>query len=514
MATPTPVVLGVDVGTSSTKGVLVGADGTILATAVREHDVSRPAPGHVEMDAEIWWQEFVEIATELTAAGTERRTADGARLDGPVQVQAVGVSGMGPCVLLADETGSPVRPAILYGVDTRAGEQITRLTAELGEQAILDRGGSVLTSQAAGPKIAWVREQEPEAYAAARRLLMPASFLALRLTGRYVLDHHSASQCSPLYDSQALAWHEPWWQQIAGGIEPPTLQWPADLAGTITAEAAAQVDGLEEGTPVITGTIDAWTEAISADAQNVGDLMLMYGTTLFLVATTDQRVTSRTMWGTVGALPGTYCLAGGMATSGAITSWLRRLTGGAPYAELVAEAREVGPGAGGLLMLPYFAGERTPIQDPDARGTIIGLTLDHGRGHLYRSALEATAFGIRHNVEQLREAGAPIGRVVAVGGGTTGGLWTQIVSDITGIEQVIPSTTVGASYGAAILAAEHAPACDGDLDSRAAAWNPPAEVLQPDPEVTALYDELYQHYRALYPATADTAHALAALQRG
>lgn len=495
-----PAVIGVDVGTSSTKGVLVTADGTILRTAVREHDVDRPAPGHVEMDARIWWEEFTAITAELTAPGDAR-------------VQAVGVSGMGPCVLLAEDDGEPVRPAILYGVDTRAGEQIARLTEELGEQEILARGGSVLTSQAAGPKIAWVREHEPEAYERATRFLMPASYLALKLTGAYVLDHHSASQSSPLYDSEQLAWHREWAEHIAPGLPLPALRWPGDVAGEVTETVAGDLPGIEPGTPVITGSIDAWTEAVSADAQNPGDLLLMYGTTMFLVATTDRRVTGGTMWGTVGAFEGTYCLAGGMATSGAITFWLRRLTGNVPYPELLAEADAVGPGAGGLLMLPYFAGERTPIQDPDARGVIAGLTLDHGRGHLYRAALEATAFGVRHNVEELREAGAPIERVVAVGGGTQGGLWTRIVSDVTGIDQVVPTSTVGASYGAAMLAADHADGFDGDARTRAATWNPPAETLTPDPGNRELYDELYRAYRDLYPATTGITHTLADLQR-
>lgn len=497
-------ILAVDVGTSSTKGVLVGADGTILRIATRQHDVQRPRTGHVEMNPRVWWEEFCSLTAELTAPGDDGLT---------VRVSAVGVSGMGPCMALTDADGEPVRPAALYGVDMRATEQIAVLTAELGEEAILERGGSLLTTQAVGPKLAWVREHEPDAYERARMLLMPATFLAYRLTGEYVLDHHSASQCWPLYDQKAQTWYEPWCELIAPGLSMPRLQWPADQAGHVTAQAAEQLDGVEAGTPVITGSIDAWTEAVSADAQRPGDLLLMYGTTMFLVATATQPIPSRTLWSTVGAFPGTFCLAGGMATSGAITSWIRGLTGDAPYPELLAEADAAGPGAHGLLMLPYFAGERTPIQDPDARGTIIGLTLDHGRGHLYRAALEATAFGVRHNVEALTEGGAPITRVVAAGGGTQGGLWTQIVSDITGIEQVVPTITVGASYGAAILAADHVAGIDGTAQERAATWNPPAQVLHPDPERRALYEELYPHYRSLYTSTLQTAHHLAGLQR-
>lgn len=193
------------------------------------------------------------------------------------------------------------------------------------------------------------------------------------------------------------------------------------------------------------GSIDAWTEAVSVNAQNPGDLMLMYGTTMFLIATVARPLATPSMWGTVGAYPGTRNLAGGMATSGAITAWLRDVAGAPPYEALLAEAADSGPGARGLLMLPYFAGERTPLMDPDARGVVAGLTISHTRGDLYRAALEATAYGVRHNLETLAAAGAEVSRTVAVGGGVRGGLWTQIVSDVTGLTQLVPAVTVGAS---------------------------------------------------------------------
>lgn len=502
---PTGAFLGVDVGTSSSKGVLVGPTGEILRTATRAHDVDRPAPGHVEMDAETWWSELRGLAHELTAdlaPGAHRR----ADVPGDLEVAAVGVSGMGPCVLLTDEAGIPLRPAILYGVDTRATAQVARLDAELGRDAILESCGSALSSQAAGPKIAWVREHEPGVYARARRLFMPASYLAFRLTGEYVLDHHSASQCTPLYDPVALGWHPERAEHVAPGLALPPLRWPGDAAGR-TREPLA---GVPAGTPVITGTIDAWSEAVSVDARHPGNLMLMYGTTMFLVATVPAPLRSPTLWGTVGAFPGTHNLAGGMATSGAVTAWLRDLTG-ADYPELLAEAADSGPGARGLLMLPYFAGERTPVQDPDARGAVVGLTLAHTRGDLYRAALEATAFGVRHNIETMRDAGATIDRVIAVGGGTQGGLWTQIVSDVTGLPQVVPTRTVGASYGAAALAAGLASPDGRPVD--VAAWNPPAAVREPDPSLRALYDERYRLYRDLYPASLDVVHALARQRR-
>ncbi|WP_293697049.1 FGGY-family carbohydrate kinase [uncultured Agrococcus sp.] len=485
--------IGVDVGTSSTKGVLTGLDGTLIAQTVREHTVDNPRPGHFEHDAGVWWQEFISIAHELGEAAAEAAAS----------IVAVGVSGMGPCVLLADSDGEPVRRAILYGVDSRAGRQIEALNRDLGEEEIVRVGGTPLTSQAAGPKIQWIRDREPQAYARASRFLMPASYLALRLTGEYVLDHHSASQSWPLYDIEEQRWHDEHWQRIAPGIEQPELKFPSERAGTITARAAHET-GLREGIPVITGTIDAWNEAVSAGATEPGDLMLMYGTTMFLITTSNRRAPADGMWTTRGVEHGTYSLAGGMATSGSITSWIRDLTGGAGYTELTLEAAESGPGARGLLMLPYFAGERTPVQDPDARGTIVGLTLSTTRGDLYRAALEATAFGVRHNIAAMRASGTEITRVVAVGGGTTGGLWTQIVSDVTGMDQVVNSVTLGASFGAAFLAA----GLVAEPDIRQ--WNPPAEVVRPNPAAHAEYSELFERYLELYPATKTTMHWLAA----
>jgi xylulokinase len=485
------VVLGVDVGTSSTKGVLVALDGTVLASAVRGHEVSRPHPGWVEMPTEVWWDEFVSISRELAGDHT---------------VLAVGVSGMGPCVAVTDAAGIPLRPAILYGVDTRATAQIARLAKELGAAEVLDRCGSALSTQAAGPKIAWIAENEPEVFAAARRLFMPASWLAFNLSGEYVLDHQSASQCTPLYDTIAQAWYEPWAAPIVGAIELPRLVWADTVVGEVTTAASA-VTGLPAGIPVVSGTIDAWTEAVSVGAQNPGDLMLMYGTTMFLVNTIAERISIPELWGTVGAFEGTRNLAAGMATSGAITGWLRELFGSPSYTELLAAAAASPPGANGLLMLPYFAGERTPIADPDARGIIAGLTIAHTRGDLYRAALEATALGVRHNIEAIRRAGGSIDRIVAVGGGTQGDLWIQIVSDVTGLDQTVNRVTIGASFGAAYLAAR------AIADVRIDAWNPVERVIRPRSDFATGYGELYALYLRLYPATVDIAHTLAERQR-
>lgn len=196
-----------------------------------------------------------------------------------------------------------------------------------------------------------------------------------------------------------------------------------------------------------------------------------------------------------------------MATSGTLTGWIRDLTGEAPYEVLVAEAAATPPGADGLLLLPYFAGERTPIFDPDARGVVAGLTLRHRRGHLYRAACEGIAYGIRQILELLDECAGASERLVAVGGGTQGGLWTQIVSDVTGRPQVLPAQTIGASYGDALLAAIGTGQVPADTD-----WARAARTVEPDPGRKELYDRIAADFGVLYPATRDIVHRLAALQ--
>jgi xylulokinase len=223
---------------------------------------------------------------------------------------------------------------------------------------------------------------------------------------------------------------------------------------------------------------------------------------MFFVLGATSAAGEPSVWSTAGTDPGSISRAAGMATSGSLTAWLRELAGGPPFAELVAEAVAVPAGAEGLVMLPYFAGERTPLLDPRARGTVTGLTLRHTRGHLYRAALEGIACGVRHNLETL--AAEPPIRAVAVGGGTRGGLWAQIVSDLTGLEQELPAETIGAAYGDALLAAEGV-----GLAPPLTHWATAAGTVHPRLELSGCYEELYSTYRELHAATVEIQHRLA-----
>lgn len=492
MTEPSGLLLGVDIGTSSSKGVLVRADGSIVASAERPHELSMPRPGWAEHNAEtIWWADFIAVCRDLRAQHQD-------------EIAAVAVSGIGPCLLPVDAAGLPLRPAILYGIDTRATQEIEELTERLGAQTILERGGSLLSSQAVGPKLLWLQRNEPDVWGRTRRFLMASSFIVKRLTGEYVLDHHSASQCDPLYDMRKEGWSDDWVKEIAPGLELPRLLWPAEVAGRVSASGAVAT-GIRAGTPVVAGTIDAWAEALSVGVREPGDTMLMYGTTMFLIQVTADSLPKANLWNTMGVYPHSRTFAAGMATSGAVTSWFRGIVGGPPYESLIQEAAAT-TGTHGLVLLPYFAGERSPIFDPLARGLIAGLTVRHSRGDLYRAILEGTAFSVRHNLDVMRQAGAEPKRLVAVGGGTKGGLWTQIVSDVTDHAQELPRETIGASYGDALLAGVGA-----GLVGPTATWNSISSVVEPNRQLWQKYDLLYGIYRTLYEQTSESMHTLASI---
>lgn len=488
-------VVGIDMGTGSTKGVLTTLEGEVVHTSSRRHGMDLPRPGWAEVDAEsVWWDDFVAVCRELVDVA------------GGSPVRGLCVSGVGPCFLPTDADLRPTRPAILYGIDGRATEEIVEINNRLGQDEILRVGGTPLSSQAVGPKALWVRRHEPEAWARTSLWFNSNSFVVARLTGEYVLDHHTASQCDPLYDMGAQAWHEDWCAQILGDLAMPRLAWPHEVVGTVHARAADQT-GLAVGTPISVGTIDAWAEAFSAGVRDPGELMLMYGSTMFFVQVVNELRSHPMLWSTIGVQPGTFTMAAGMSTSGSLTSWVQGLTGDAPFEQLVAEASTVPAGSNGLLLLPYFAGERTPIFDPRARGLVLGLTLTHTRGDLFHAVYEGIAFGIRQIIEFLDQPHARVTRLFAVGGGTQGGLWTQIVSDVTGREQVIPAQGIGASYGDALLAAIGAGLVDPSTN-----WATVGRLAEPNPSTRELYDGLYEQYTSLYPATKHTMHHLARLQ--
>ncbi len=485
--------LGIDIGTFETKGTLVADDGSVTAIATRPHKMIVPRPGWAEHRAEEdWWGDYVHVTRDLLAKSG---------LD-PKRIRAVATSAIGPCMLPVDAKGAPLINGVLYGVDTRASDQIAALNASIGEDRILATCGNALTSQSVGPKILWLKETHPELFARTAKVLTSTSYLTWKLTGRHVIDHYTAANFSPLYDVNRLAWTDAL-ADILPLTHLPDLMWSTDIAGHITAEAAVET-GLAVGTPVTCGTIDAAAEAVSVGVQFPGEMMLMYGSTIFIIQVTAAPVRDARLWYAPWLFPGAHASMAGLATSGTLTHWFRdQLARDTDFATLAAEAAASPKGAKGLLCLPYFSGERTPIHDPRAKGAFFGLDLTHTRADMFRAVLEGVAMGTAHVFDTYRELDAAPSRVLAVGGGTQNAAWMQATSDIARTPQLVCEKTMGASYGDAFLAAVAIGAVMPDEITR---WNPVARTVTPEPDES--YDRQYPLWKALYAQTKDIAHAL------
>lgn len=499
--TPGPVVLGIDIGTSRSKGVACRPDGTVVAHATKAHEVDRPVPGRVEQDAEaVWWGDTVALCRDLVEAVRD-----------PGRIRAVAVTTCGPCLLPVDGDGRPLRPGILYGIDTRAADEIERLEQRIGAASIRRRTGMPLTSQSVGPKLAWVARHEPEV---ARRTVAwhtATSFIVERLTGVAAIDHHQASYFGPFIDARRRAWDLR--DADAAGLPGlartlPDLRWPREVAGGVTA-AAASTTSLPAGVPVLVGTSDGPMEALAAGATVPGIVAITHGSTTTLTVLAVPSGRARGLWLTEGLGPDQPCVGVGVTTTGALVRWAGAiLAPGLDPADadrvLEREAAASPPGANGLLIVPSFAGESTPVHDPTARGIIAGLTLKHGRGDISRAVLEGIAFGVRDLLEAYAAAGLPVDRLRAAGGGTTNALALQLVSDVTGRSQDVAATPACAALGAALLAAEAVGLAEADVD-----WFVADRRIEPDLATTVVYDERYAAFRRLVRDARPTGRALA-----
>ena len=492
--------LGVDIGTFESKGVLVDKTGTIRAQAARPHKMLVPRAGWAEHRAEEdWWGDFVFITKTLLAEAKVM----------PEEIAAIATSAIGPCMLPVDANGTALRNGVLYGVDTRASAQVARLNALIGEDRILAICGNALTSQSVGPKILWLKEEEPEVFARTEMVLSATSYLTHKLTGEYVIDHYTAANFAPLYDVGRQDWSDALAPEILPLTKLPKLMWSTEISGHVTARAAKE-NGLAVGTPVTCGTIDAAAEAVSVGVAQPGTMMMMYGSTIFIIEVMDRPIRDARLWSAPWLFPGTHASMAGLATSGTLTHWFRDqmardLAPEQAFAQLYKEAEASPKGARGLLCLPYFSGERTPIHDPMAKGAFFGLNLTHQRGDLYRAVLEGIASGTAHVLETYAELGASPTRVMAVGGGVKNAVWLQATSDLSGVAQIVSQKSIGASFGNAFLAA----LAIGEVQpGEIAGWNPVSYRIVPQ-EVTA-YARQYPLWKRLDTQTRDIAHALEA----
>ncbi|MCB9162019.1 MAG: xylulokinase [Caldilineaceae bacterium] len=492
--------IGIDSSTTATKALLIDETGAVLGVAATEYGYATPQPLWSEQDPELWWDGTVgSIRAVLAQTGVD-----------PADVAGIGLTGQMHGLVLLDEHGEVLRPAILWN-DQRTGAQCDEIRRRVGrERFIAVTGNDALTGFTA-PKILWVAQNEPEIYARARRVLLPKDYVRYRLTGDYATDRAGGAG-TVLFDLAARDWSA----DIAAALDipmewlPPTYEGPA-VTGVISA-AAAEATGLRAGTPVVGGGGDQAAGAVGVGAVKEGIVSLVLGTSGVVFATVDQPFIEPNgrLHSFCHAVPQRWHLMGVMLSAAGSLRWYRDTV--APdmsFDELLAPAADVPPGCDGLVFLPYLTGERTPHPDPLARGAFVGLTVRHALPHMSRAVLEGVAFGLRDSFELMQEAGlSSIKQVRVSGGGARSPLWRQILADVLDSELVTVNTTEGAAYGAALLAGVGAGAWP-DVDTACDAAITVTGSTLPQTESVAAYQRVYDVYRGLYPTLKSTFDALA-----
>lgn len=501
-------LLGFDVGTSESKGTLTDLKGNVISTASSPHSIRSPFPGAAEHDPiRDWLFDLRKIVKELL-----EKSGGCAE-----EILAVGISTVMAAVTVVDEQCEPLRNAILYGIDTRCVSQAEEINEKIGREKMLQKFGTECTIEHFGAKILWIKENEPEIYARTKHITFASGFLTARLTGNYYVDKYSAASALPMLNPEKQQWDEEFCELICEkNMLPQIAESTYSIVGEVTKKAAKET-GLAVGTIVICGTTDAGAEAVSVGVIDPGDTMLMYGSTAFYINVMEKKLEDSKLWSNPYTILGRYSCAGGMATTGSLTKWMKeefskdlvkveKEGGENAYAALFKEAEDISVGSDGLVVLPYFQGERMPIQDPQAKGVFFGLNLRHTRGHLIHAVFEGIGYGICQNLDLLRNVGISLNRVTAVGGGTKSHLWLQIVSDICGITQVVPEITIGASYGDALMAGLGAGVIESPDQIKKLVKI--KEIIEPDMDKYEQYKKYLNIYQQLYERNKDLMHEL------
>ncbi|HEX8789851.1 MAG TPA: FGGY family carbohydrate kinase [Polyangiaceae bacterium] len=491
--------LGVDVGTTGVRAGAVDEHGRVLAEASESWRHDAPRAGWAEADPDAWWAAVARACRSVV----ERVGAD--------RIEAVAVVGQAPTAVLVDASCRPLRPAILW-LDVRASEEAHALDAALGPGRAEAIGGNRMHPYFVGPKLAWLRAHEPQALDQAALVLQSHAFVAMRLTGKAACDASTAMLCAPLFDPRSGSWSEE--AARAAGVPVrllPPLARAQDVLGGVTGDASTAT-GLREGTPVVAGGGDFAACALGAGVVEEGDACLMLGTAgNLLLPVREPRFDARLLnshhvgcdrWLT---LAGTLC--------GAALEWFRgAFAPGIPWETLESEAAAVPVGADGVVALPYLQGERTPIWDERARGVFAGLSLRHGRGHLYRALLESIALSFRHSLSVTEAAGLRLREVVATNGAGKSALLRQTLADALGTPLVWSPQSGGTLAGAAVLAGLGTSAIgDAAIGRR---WLHDAGALRfgggapnqqlmrhvPDPGSHARLEEVFARRQALFAA--------------
>jgi xylulokinase len=490
-------VLGIDIGTGGTRAVLVDAEGRVVAAAGAEHaPFASPEIGWAEQDPRDWWRACRDAVRTLLASPGARRT----------EIACVGFSGQMHGAVLLDDAGDVVRPALIW-CDQRTAAQCERLTREVGAARLIELTLNPALTGFTLPKLLWVRDREPAAWARVRAVLLPKDYVRLRLTGEAATDVADASG-TLLFDVRRRRWSEA--MLAAVGIDPallPRVHESPDVGARVS-RSGADATGLKEGTPVVAGAGDQAAGAVGMGVTRPGVVGATIGTSGVVFAATDSPTLDRAgrLHTFCHAVPGRWHVMGVTQAAGLSLRWFRDRFGvvGAdadrdPYDLLCDEAASAPAGADGVLWAPYLMGERTPHLDPAARAALVGLSASHGRPHVIRAMLEGVAFSLRDTFSILDELGVPVRKVRLGGGGARSPLWRQIQADVYGRTVEIVEAGEGAAYGAALLAGVGAgvwPSVDEACDAAVRA----ALTIAPCRDASALLDQRYVAFRRLYPA--------------
>jgi xylulokinase len=490
--------VGIDIGTTSAKAIICDANGRILAQASQEYATTFPRANWAEQAPDDWWRATCIVVAQILAESE----AD------PVSVAAVGVSSQAPSVVAVDRQGHPVHPALIW-MDRRSETQCQALRGSVLEDEIARINGGRIDPYYLAPKLLWMRDEAPNAYAQCHQVLQANGYIVHQLTGVFCMDS-SHGPLSLLFDSARQQWSTVLVDDLGlDYAKLPRIIPCRDVAGAVTA-AAALATGLAPGTPVIAGMVDGAAAGIEVGLVRPGDAAEMTGQSTVLLICNDRPYRGKDLIPIGHPVPGLYFVAGAMVASGGALRWFRdqlgelecaeaRRLGVDPFELLGRLATQSPAGANRLLFLPYMYGERSPIWDTNARGVFFGLSLATQKSDLVRAIMEGAAYGLRHNVDAAAEAGFNVSKLACVGGGARSALWNQIKADVLNRPIYLPDVASGAPMGDAIVAAVgvglYATVQDAVIHMTGT-----GPYFEPQEKNESLYDALYHVYRGLYPA--------------
>ena len=489
-----PYLMGLDISTTGAKTLIIDEKGAVIAVANTPQPISQPQPLWSEQNPADWWDGIrASIRQALADSG----------LSGD-DISAIGLTGQMHGLVLLDESGAVLRPAILWN-DQRTQAQCDEMTSRIGARRLIELTGNPAVTGFTAPKILWVRDHEPEIYAQARQVLLPKDYIRYKLTDAYATDLAGAAGTSLLNVAERA-----WSAEVLDALEIPAEWLPPVHEGTqvtsAISEAGAAATGLKAGTPVVGGGGDQAAGAVGMGCVAPDKIGVTVGTSGVVFAPLGRYAyeAEGRLHAFCHALPDTWHFMGVMLSAAGSLQWYKdTFAPDTAFDDLLSEAADAPAGSDGLFFLPYLTGERTPHPDPLARGAFIGITSRHSRGHMTRAVLEGVAFGLKDSFTLIAQAGLPDEFEVRIsGGGAKSPVWQQIIADVLAAPLVNIHTTEGGAFGAAILAsvaagvfADAASACDAMIQT--------GEEVAVSAEA-AVYAERYPVYQSLYPTLRTT----------